>query len=361
MRMVICPDAFKGTLTSTEVCAAVAEGWTDVRPGDDLVLIPLADGGEGTLDAVHAATPGSVLREVGPVAGPDGRPVEGRWLRLPDGAAVVELAATSGLPLLDRPDPLGATTRGLGQVMREAARAGAREIVVGLGGSASTDGGVGALAGAGAVVHRDSGAPDGEGGGALHSIRAIDTGPLRAFPPVRVLVDVQSPLSGPTGAAWTFGPQKGATPEQCALLDEGLQHLAGLLGGDPTEPGCGAAGGTGYGLVRGFGATLEPGAASILRLAGLETALAGADLVITGEGRFDSQSSLGKLVPAVLAAAAGAGVPARVIAGRVDADPGVPAVALAAIAGSAEEAMRRPADHVRAAARRLAGDLVPRG
>ncbi|MCZ2840157.1 glycerate kinase [Modestobacter sp. VKM Ac-2985] len=359
MRIVICPDSFKGTLSSTEVCEAISAGWGDVRPDDDLVLLPLADGGEGTLDAVHAATPGSVLRSAGLVAGPDGRPVEGRWLRLPDGAAVVELASTSGLTLLDAPDPLGATTRGLGQVMREAARAGAREIVVGLGGSASTDGGLGALAGAGAIVHRDGGVD--EGGGSLRSVRGIDTGPLRAFPPVRLLVDVLSPLCGPQGAAWVFGPQKGATPEQCALLDQGLQHLAGLLGGDPTLPGCGAAGGTGYGLAQGFGATVQPGAASMLDLAGVASALAEADLVITGEGRFDSQSGLGKLVSAVLAAAADAGVPARVIAGRVDADPGVPAVALATIAGSDEEAMRRPAHHVRAAARELAGALITGG
>ena len=219
-----------------------------------MVAVPLADGGEGTLDVLAAAVPGARWQQA-QVTGPAGQPVDCPWLDLPDGTAAVELAAASGLPLLSRPDPLGAQTIGLGEVIGCALDAGARQVTIALGGSASTDGGTGALAALGARFLDADGRPLPAGGGALRDLAAVDLTGLRPPPPggVSCLSDVRAPLLGPAGAAAVFGPQKGASPAQVALLDEGLARLAGLLGGDPDAPGAGAAGGTGYGLAAGVG------------------------------------------------------------------------------------------------------------
>ena len=231
----------------------------------------------------------------------------------------MELARASGLPLLARPDPMGAQTTGLGELLGRALDAGVGRILVGLGGSASTDGGTGALGALGARFLDAAGNPLPPGGGALADLARADLSGLRAPPAggVTCLTDVTAPLLGPGGAAAVFGPQKGADGPQIARLEKGLARLAETLGGDPAAPGAGAAGGTGYGLAAAWGAVLTPGAAELCRLAGLDRALAGADLVITGEGRFDETSLTGKTCGTVIAAAAAAGVPVAVVAGQV--------------------------------------------
>lgn len=352
LSIVIAPDSFKGSLPAREVAEAIADGWRSVRPDDTIRSIPQADGGEGTLDAVEAAVVDSVRRDAGLVTGPDGRPVHGEWLDLPGRVAVVELAQMCGLPLMKTLDPIGATTFGLGQVIRAALSSGARRLVVGLGGSASTDGGAGALAALGLTA---------QGGelraGELGSILALDRSGLLAPPPegVVLLSDVTNPLLGQNGAAAVYGPQKGAKPDQVESLDAELAHFAGLLGGDPALPGAGAAGGTAYGFSAAWGATIEPGAAYLSTLTGLPDAVAGADLLLTGEGRFDATSAEGKLVGQLIGLAGEHGVSVGVIAGQLAVPPvgadGAPlwAASLTTLAGSAEAAMADPTLWLRAA------------
>lgn len=328
MRIVIAPDAFKGTVAADAAAVAVAEGWLRVRPSDEVLRLPLADGGEGTLDAVARAVSGAVRVPVLGAPGPDGRPVDTAWLRLPDGTGVVELAAVSGLPLMGAPDPMGAHTAGLGVVVGAALRAGVSALVVAVGGSASTDGGAGALAALGACFRDLDGTELPYGGRALAALTAIETTGLATPPPggVQILTDVINPLLGPNGAAAVFGPQKGASPDDVAALDAGLARLAALLGGNPAAPGAGAAGGTAYGFAAAWNAWIVPGAIRVAELAGLPDALVGADLVITGEGRFDATSTRGKVVGTVLDLAHhGAGVPVALVAGSVAAPlpPGV--------------------------------------
>jgi glycerate kinase len=351
MRVVIAPDSLKGSLDAGPASDAIAAGWRSVRPGDELVPLPQADGGEGTLAAIAAAVPGARVEDAGPVTGPDGRPVEGHWLTLPDGTAVVELAQPSGLPLMTRLDALGATTRGLGEVIARALDGGPRALVVGLGGSASTDGAAGALAALGLRLLDADDRELPEGGGALPRLARVDRSGLRAAPAggVRLLSDVTAPLLGPAGAAAVFGPQKGATPDDIALLDAGLARYAELLGGDPESPGAGAAGGAGYGFLAAWGATIEPGSQAIAELTGLAAAIPDADVVLTGEGRFDDTSRTGKVVGNVLTLVAGTAARAGVIAGRVDADPGCWSASLTELAGSAEAAIGDPARFLAAA------------
>jgi glycerate kinase len=416
VRVLIAPDSFKGSLGAAAAAAALAEGWLSVRPGDQVTRLPLADGGEGTLDVLATTVPGARWHRVR-VTGPGGAPVNARWLELPgggDGApggspdrgqnsaarwptdrpvpaqagtAVVELARASGLPLLARPDPMGAQTIGLGEMLSRALDAGVGRILVGLGGSASTDGGTGALAALGARFLDAGGKPLVPGGGALAGLAAADLTRVREPPGdgVTCLTDVTAPLLGPLGAAAVFGPQKGADGAQIARLEAGLARLAEVLGGEPAAPGAGAAGGTGYGLAAAWGAVLTPGAAELGRLAGLDRALAGADLVITGEGRFDETSLTGKTCGTVIAAAAAAGIPVAVVAGQVSdglagqavpawgsaappgghprasAGPGAAAaltavVTLAGLAGGTAAALASPRRWLRRAGGRLASD-----
>jgi glycerate kinase len=318
MRIVIAPDSFKGSMAARDVAEAIAAGWASVRPSDDISLIPQADGGEGTLDAIEAAVPGSVRHNIGSVTGPDGRPTPGVWLELPGGIAVVELAQMSGLPLMRALDPLGATTYGLGEVIRAALTAGARQLLIGLGGSASTDGGAGALAALGLTV------TDGDlRTNRLGGITSLDRSDMLAPPPggVILLTDVSAPLLGPTGAAAVFGPQKGATPHDIATLDASLAVFAEHLGGDPTRPGTGAAGGTGYGFAAAWGARIEPGADYLATLSRLPDAVADADVLLTGEGRFDATSGTGKLVGQLIGIAGEHDVKVGIIAGQVSAKP----------------------------------------
>ncbi len=366
MIVVLAPDSFKGTIGAAGAAAALAQGWRTVRPDDDIVLLPMADGGEGTLDAFAAAVPGAERIAVR-VVGPDGVESDSEWLRLPPiaatpgGSAIVELGSTSGIELLDELRPLDAHTYGLGQAISAALEAGVSRIVVGLGSSASTDGGTGMLRALGARFLDPDDAEVPLGGAGLASVARVDLSGLAALPPggVSALTDVTNPLLGRRGAATVFGPQKGADQAQVAELDAGLAHLARFLEPDPSTPGAGAAGGTGFGLLA-WGATLEPGSRAVAELIGLPEAAAAASVVVTGEGSFDGQSAAGK-VPSHVASLAGADTRVVLVAGRITPDADTSAfaasVSLTALAGSPEQAMAEPARWLREAGERFAREL----
>jgi glycerate kinase len=338
LRIVVAPDSFKGSIDAATAAEAIAEGWRSVRGDDEIRMLPQADGGEGTLAAIASAVAGARFHDVAGVTGPDGRTVPGRWLELPDGTAVVELALSSGLPLMAEPDPLGATTRGLGETIAAALDAGATSLVIGLGGSASTDGGAGALSALGARL-LDAGDHElADGGGELLRLARVDLGALRTAR-ARLLTDVTAPLLGPAGAAAVFAPQKGAGAGDVRTLEAALTRFASVLGGSPEEPGAGAAGGTAYGFATAWGARIEPGAVEIAGLTGLVAAAASADLVITGEGRFDATSLSGKVVGHLLSLAPGR---TAVIAGQFDVRPPGPGWSLSELAGSTAEALADP-------------------
>ncbi len=359
MRVAIAPDSFKGSVTADAAARAIAAGWRNVRPGDELILMPQADGGEGTLDAIEACVDGAHRHGVFPVDGPDGRPTRGEWLMLPNGAAVVELAQMCGLPLMQQLDPLGSSTRGLGQTIAAALEAGATSLVVTLGGSASTDGGSGALTALGLLLRDASGAPLTRGGGALADLHEVDRSGLRAPPRggVVLLTDVTASLLGPAGTAAVFGPQKGASADDVRVLDDALAHYARLLGGDADAPGAGAAGGTAFGFATVWGARIEPGADHLQRLTGLWEAIAEVDLVITGEGQYDAQSLGGKVVGHVLRRAADTGTRAAVIAGRLAERPAVWATSLVEQAGFVSQALTHPEQWLRVAGELAAVEL----
>ncbi|MGV9713012.1 glycerate kinase [Gordonia sp. NPDC003424] len=359
--IVIAPDSFKGSAGADEIAHAIAKGWREARPSDHLTVLAQADGGEGTLDAIAAADPRARKHVVGrPVCGPDRQPVAARWVELPGAVGVVELAESSGLPLMAELAPTRATSRGLGQVIRSAIDHGCRRLVVGLGGSASTDAGIGVLLELGlrlcdASGHRLDIADSLD----LGRIAEIDTSGLISPPDggVEVLTDTWAPLCGRTGAAHTFGAQKGADSAMGRDLDGALAHFADLaepvFAIDRSEPGAGAAGGVGFGL-RAWGATLHPGAERIAELTGLGAAVDTSDLVITGEGRFDSTSLTGKLVGTVLDRCRSAGVRTLVVAGDLAAPAPDLAVSLSEVAGSAERAIAAPLHFARIAAREAA-------
>jgi len=362
-RVVLAPDSFKGTITAADAAVALAEGWASVDPTAEFVHRPMADGGEGTVAAFEAAVPGAVRMPV-VVDGPAGVRVDTFWLLLPPtddapaGTAVVDLGSTSGIELLEELRPWDAHTTGFGQAMAAALDHGVARLVVGIGSSASTDGGTGMLAALGARFLDAAGVPVARGARGLGDIAAVDLSGLRTAPEVRVLTDVTNPLIGPRGAAAVFGPQKGLRDAvDIALVDDGLRRLAGLLGVDAEGAGNGAAGGTGAALVA-WGGVLARGAAEVAALIGLADAIAGADVVITGEGSYDGQSGDGK-VPSFLAGlAADAGVRAMLAAGRVAADADTTLFAAAAsltdLAGSADAALAEPARWLRDAGAALA-------
>jgi glycerate kinase len=357
VRVVIAPDSFKGSISAAGAAAALARGWRSARPGDEVLELPLADGGEGTLAVLAGAVPASSWHRAR-VSGPGTALVGAAWLSLPGNVAVIELAAAAGLTQLSELQPLRAHSYGVGQLIAAALDSGAGRIEIALGGSACTDGGSGLLSALGARFLDQAGQPVPRGGAGLLGLDRIDLSGLRPPPPggVSCLTDVRAPLLGPGGAAPVFGPQKGAGPGDVAILAQGLTRLAGLLGGDPAEPGAGAAGGCGYGLAAGWGALLLPGAAQLAAIAGLPAALAAADLVITGEGQYDLTSLEGKVAGAVSAAAAQARVPAAVVAGRLAVAPpaGTAGLDLVTLAGSAAAAMSNPARWLEAAGARLA-------
>lgn len=357
--VVFAPDSFKGSLAAAPAAAAIAAGWVDVRPDDEAVLRPMADGGEGTLEAFAAAVPSSERVPV-TVTGPDGARVDAAWLRLPDGTAVVELASTSGIELLGgRRLPWDAQTTGFGEAVASALDAGATRLVLGIGSSASTDAGIGLLRALGARFFDAAGVDVPSGARGLTRVAGIDLDGLAPLPErgVLVLSDVANPLLGSHGAAAVFGPQKGLDPASVAEADAALAAFADRFDVDPGFAGAGAAGGTGFAL-RAWGATLVPGSAEVAELIGLRAAVAEASVVITGEGSFDAQSAAGKAPAQVAAIAADTGTPAALVAGRIaqDADTGAFAasVSLSSLAGSSGAALGDPARWLRAAGAELA-------
>lgn len=325
MRVVVAPDSFKGSLSAVEVCAAVEAGVRRGAPHAEVAAVPMADGGEGTLDCFLRARGGAAVEVA--ATDPLGRPVKARYALSGDGrSAVVELAAASGLPLVEDvpPDPMNAATTGTGELIADAVRRGARDVLVCVGGSASTDGGAGLLRALGVRFLDAAGEELPPGGAALARLASIDDS---AVPDAvratrfRVACDVANPLVGPDGAAAVFGPQKGASPAQVAELDAALTVFADVLAARGVRvhdlPGAGAAGGTCGGLAGLLGAEPSGGALLVAEAVGLPSALTGADLVITGEGRVDGQSAGGKVVSAVAALARGRGVPCVALAGGV--------------------------------------------
>ncbi|MDX1657523.1 MAG: glycerate kinase [Nitriliruptorales bacterium] len=321
MRVVIAPDSFTGTLTAIEAAEAIATGWRAGRPDDELTVLPMSDGGDGFLDVIDLAISGRTSRLEVEVADPRGRPVDASLL-VHGETAYVESAQACGLHhLADRErDPLETTTYGVGQLL-EVARDTARRVVVGLGGSATVDGGAGALTALGFRLTVEDGSGLKIGGGELHRLAAI------ARPWVsdewddielEVLADVRTDL---LDAPATFGPQKGADRDGIARLERGLERFAEVvtrdLGADlRNEPGTGAAGGLGFGLVAGLGGRLVAGGPRVARLIGLPAALDAADLLVVGEGQIDATSTQGKVVGTLLDLAADHGVEVAAVTGR---------------------------------------------
>ena len=359
VRVLIAPDKFAGTLTAVEAAEAMAAGWRRGAPDDKLELAPLSDGGPGFVDVVQAAKGGELLSVT--VTGPLGDPTPATLLVTGD-TAYVECAQAAGLHLVppEQRRPAEATTYGVGELVRAAAERGARRVVVGLGGSATNDGGAGLLAALGAqpaeALRR--------GGGVLADLTAVDLTPAREAVAGLELVaasDVDNPLLGPRGAIAVFGPQKGVRPEQVPTLDAALQHWAELTDARQAKAkGAGAAGGLGFGLLL-LGAERVPGIATIMDLVGLAARAGEVDVVVTGEGSFDWQSLQGKVVSGVARVAAEQARPCVVLAGRVEvgrreiAAAGVEsAYAVADVAGSAQAAMARPAEYLADLAERVA-------
>lgn len=325
MKIVIAPDSFKESLSAPEVAAAIARGWASVLPDALLVCKPMADGGEGTVDAVLSATGGE--RREASVQGPLGEPVQAHWGWLGEGRAIIEMAAASGLHLVAPAarDATRTSSFGTGELIRHALDAGATRIILGLGGSATNDGGAGLLAALGLRLLDKDGVPLPAGGAALARLARVDVSgldPRLAGVEFEVAADVDNPLCGPRGASHVFGPQKGATPRQVELLDAALGHYARVvaecLGEDHSlHPGVGAAGGLGFAARCFLGARFRPGIELVAELAGLADAVQGADLVVTGEGRLDSQTLHGKTPVGVARIARAAGVPVIALAGSL--------------------------------------------
>lgn len=303
-KVVLIPDSFKGTLSSVEVCR-VLRGCVELRlPGCEVRAIPVADGGEGSVDAFLAALGGEKVHAR--VAGPFFEPVES-FYGLTDGGktAIVEMAACAGLPLAgERRDPALTTTYGVGELIALAVEGGARKIILGLGGSATNDAGCGAAAALGVRFFDRTGTPFVPTGGTLGEVERIDVSAARERlrgVEITAMCDIDNPMYGENGAAYVFAPQKGAGPEQVRALDAGLRRLAGVmrreLGMDFAElPGAGAAGAMGAGVTAFLGASLQSGIESVLNAVDFDGAAADADLIFTGEGRLDSQSLRGKVV-----------------------------------------------------------------
>ncbi|MFC5287644.1 glycerate kinase [Actinokineospora guangxiensis] len=355
MRVVIAPDCFGGTLTAAEAASAIADGWRRGAPEHDVVLRPLADGGPGFVAVLHAALGGELHTET--VSGPLGEPVRATWLGH-DGTAYIESAEAAGLHLVPKDRRAEscerATTYGVGQLLAAARDRGYRRAVIGLGGSATTDGGAGLFAALGAIAVGEDGAPLPTGGSALAGCARIDGDlELGGLDEVVAASDVTNPLLGEHGAAVTFGPQKGADAEAVARLEAGMTRWADVLA-DRSKPiadveAAGAAGGLGAALLA-IGAVPTSGAGLVRASTGLDSAVAGADLVITGEGSFDWQSLRGKLVTGVAAAAAERGVPCLALSGQASvgrtqaASVGIAEVhSVSQHVGSVEQAMADPA------------------
>ena len=326
MKIIIAPDSFKDSLSAAGVAQAIAAGLAQVWPDAHLVQCPMADGGEGTVDAVLAACNGELRRQT--VRGPLGGTVEARWGWLADShTAIIEMAEASGLQLVapGQRDACSSTTYGTGELIRAALDAGAQRIILAIGGSATNDGGAGAMQALGVQLLDGESQPLPPGGLALARLSRISLetlDPRLAQVRFEIAADVNNPLCGPHGASAIFGPQKGASPEQVAQLDAALGHFADhcaqVLPNDVRDqPGSGAAGGLGFAAKAFLGAQFRPGVEVVAELVGLDEAVRGADLVITGEGRFDAQTLRGKTPFGVARIAQRHGVPVIVIAGTL--------------------------------------------
>jgi glycerate kinase len=330
MRILLAPQALKGSLTAAEAVQAMVRGVQAAAPDAQVIELPIADGGEGTVEAMTAATGGTIIPVT--VTGPLGEPVEAflGLLGEADNAektAVIEMAAASGLPLVppERRDPRITTTRGTGELIRHALDLGCRRLLIGIGGSATNDGGAGMVQALGGHLLDEHGQELPPGGAALARLARIEVDtldPRLRECTIQVACDVDNPLCGPSGASAIYGPQKGATPIIVHELDEALRHYAAIikrdLGADVLDlPGAGAAGGLGAGLVAFLNAELLPGSRMVLDALHFDAHLAQADLVLTAEGNLDAQTLRGKSVGAVAAAARARSVPVIVVAGGV--------------------------------------------
>jgi glycerate kinase len=368
MRVLVAPDSYGGTLTAAEAGAAIAAGWRARRPGDEVTVLPVADGGYGTVDVLRSI---GVVRTTS-VEDPLGRRVEADWLLLDDGrTALVESAAACGLHLGS--DPMNATTAGVGELLCAALGQGVTKVVVGVGGTASTDGGAGMAQAVGAWLLTAAGHPVDPGGAALAGLDRValaDVDPRLRDVEVVVAADVDNALLGPDGAAYGYAPQKGAAPDDVEALDAALRTYAAVVARDvpgaagfADRPHAGAGGGLAAGLMAFANASAEPGCALVLGLLRFRGRVAKADLVVTGEGAFDWQSLRGKATGAVARAAAKEAVPCVVVAGQVAAGrqqlaaAGVEAAyATADLAGSVEDALAEPAAWLEELAGQVAGE-----
>jgi glycerate kinase len=332
MRVLVAPDKFRGTLTARQAAEAIETGWRRARPDDVIVLVPMADGGEGTLEALVDAQDGRIVPAT--VTGPLGDPVDAAFglVETAEGlTGVVESARASGLALLaeGRRDPLRTTTRGTGELILAALEAGCRRVVVCLGGSATNDGGVGMAAALGIRFLDAQGRELRDGGAALLDLARIDERALHPGVAAATFLgatDVENPLCGPSGASQVYGPQKGASPDDVFLLDRSLAHLAAVVHHDlgialKDEPGAGAAGGLGFGLLAFCGARLRRGVEVVMEAVDLRGRMDGVDLAITGEGSLDAQSLFGKVPAGVIELASLLSVPIAVLCGRAEVAP----------------------------------------
>lgn len=326
--IILIPDSFKGTLSSGEICEILEEQIRKILPEYSPVSLPVADGGEGSVDAFLHAVGGERLlcRAKDPLF----REIDAFFGRLADGkTGVIEMAAAAGLPLVEREkNPMRATTWGVGELMLAAADSACSELIVGLGGSATNDGGAGAAAACGVRFYDSTGKTFVPTGGTLSQVERID---MRDMNPrirgmrITAICDIDNPLCGPEGASFVFAPQKGARAEELQILDEGLSHLADVIKRDigvsvKTLASGGAAGGMGAGMKAFFGAELKPGIQTVLDAADFDSLMPGSALVITGEGRLDSQSLRGKVIAGVAGRARRYGVPVIALAGGIETD-----------------------------------------
>ena len=326
MRVVLAPDSFSGTLSAPAAAAAMAQGWLRHRPADDVRIVPMSDGGEGLLAVLEHALP-DAQRHAAEVADARGYATDAHWLLLADGTAVVESAQACGLAQLpaEQRNPRLTTTYGVGQLIAAATAAGAARVVVGLGGSATVDGGAGAVTALGHRLERADGNGVKVGGEYLVDLHRIVAGPVPDVP-VTAAADVDAPLLGPDGAVAGFAGQKGATLADAEVLEQALITLADvaerdLVGGPWRDaPGAGAAGGLGFGLAAFAGALLRPGAELVAGLVGRDVAIATADVVVTGEGALDRWSVRGKVPGAVAALGEQVGCPVYAVVGEQRAD-----------------------------------------
>jgi glycerate kinase len=324
MRIIVAPNSFKGSLSASQAAVAIARGVREARPDAEIVEIPVADGGEGTVEALVSARHGT-FRSV-EVEGPLGDPVQATYGLIDDGrTGVVELASASGLTLIpaEKRDPRKTSTYGFGELLEAVRKQGIESIIAGIGGSATNDGGAGLAQALGYRLLAAGGRELSRGGAALAQLARIDaTGFDPAWRSVSLMVacDVTNPLTGPQGASYIYGPQKGADEKMVRELDQALAHLAEIIERDLGKqvadvPGAGAAGGAGAGLIAFLDARLVPGAPLVVDASGFEKVLPGARLVITGEGRVDGQTAFGKAPGEVAKRAHRAGIPTLLLAG----------------------------------------------